>query len=96
MVIPLQHAQAYLVPSAMAQQKLSQNRVEQCPNLTAEEQLSLKQQQSLEMVQIMLHVSVSLLHLVSEITSLINPILDRSGLCSTFGLSLRAFALNRP
>ena len=70
-------------PAAIAQSK-TQNAVEQRPNLTAEEQLSLKQQQSLEMVQIMLHVSVSVLSSCPS-TSLTNPIL-RSGHCSTFGL----------
>lgn len=44
----------------------NQNQVAQRPKLTAQERLSLKQQQSLEMVQIMLHVSVSLSYPVTD------------------------------
>lgn len=47
---------------APAQPK-SQHAIAQRPLLSQEEQQSLKQQQSLEMVQIMLHVSVSIIHL---------------------------------
>lgn len=43
-------------------QTKNQNQVEQRPRLTAQEHLYLKQQQSLEMVQIMLHVSVSIFY----------------------------------
>lgn len=38
----------------------TRNDAEKQPKLAAQEQLALKQQQSLEMVQIMLHVSVSI------------------------------------
>ncbi|RMJ22644.1 meiosis specific protein Hop1 [Aspergillus sp. HF37] len=50
---------------APAQTK-KQNQVEQRPRLTAQEHLSLKQQQSLEMVQIMLHVSFGTLFYLRE------------------------------
>lgn len=47
----------------------NQNQVAQRSKLTAQEHLSLKQQQSLEMVQIMLHVSVRLSY----------PVIDNDG-----------------
>lgn len=46
-------------PATTVQHK-SQNEVEVRPTVSGPEQLALKQQQSLEMVQIMLHVSVSM------------------------------------
>ncbi|RJE20030.1 meiosis specific protein Hop1 [Aspergillus sclerotialis] len=47
-------------------QSKTQNGVQRRSNLAAEEQLSLKQQQSLEMVQIMLHVSIGTLFYLRE------------------------------
>lgn len=85
---PVKVAQPIVAESKIAPQSKAQTQVDAPPTLTTiRESLALQQQQSLEMVQIMLHVSVS--HRSnpgrSHKLNIISNVIHRSGRCSICG-----------